>query len=127
VTVRLWVPVVSHPPAKPPQPPQEPVVVEPQLVPSVSRVHAPVSDDDSTVQVPALQRGVITVRDQVPDSPHVPANPPHALHAPVLTAPQSASPAHSSQLAEPSLQNEGHVGSVSVQAPSAPQRSSVVQ
>jgi hypothetical protein len=103
------------------------VVVEPHIVPSVSREQAPVSVLESTVQVPLAQRGVITERVRVPDSPQVPLKPPQEPQAPVVGAPQSPSLVHSSQLAVPSLQNEGQVGSVSEHAPSSPQRSLVVQ
>ena len=79
----------------------------PQLVPSVSRPQAWVSLLISTVQVPALHRGVITARDCVPLSPQVPENPPHVPQAPVVGAPQSASTMHSSQAIADSLQNAG--------------------
>lgn len=99
VTERVRVPVSSQLPLKPPQLLQAPVVVEPQLRPSVFREHPSLWLDVFDAQVPALQLRVVTERVRVPDSPQVPAKPPQLLHAPVVVEPQlvpSVSRAHPS-------------------------------
>lgn len=96
--------------------------------PFVVRLQAPVWLLLSTTQVPASQRGVVTVRERVPTVLHGSApKPPQDPQAPVPGAPQSAFAVHSSQLDVASLQNIGQVGFVSEHAPSPPQRSFVVQ
>ena len=56
--------------------------------------HASVWVVVSTLQVPAMHRGVITSRERVPLSSHVEAKPPHVDHEPVWGAPQSVSTKH---------------------------------
>jgi hypothetical protein len=91
VTVRDWVPEVSHVFAKPPHAPHAPIVTAPHELPSVTRVHACISVDIVVEHVPPLQWGVITVRVCVPVVAHASANPPQSLHAPSVTGPQSES------------------------------------
>jgi hypothetical protein len=108
VIVRDWVPLSSHAFAKPPQLPQAPTTRVPQLLPSVLRVQDCIWVLITSVHAPPPQVGVVTIRDCVPPSSHVEANPPHAPQAPGVAGPhgcvlqsasaQSVSPSQSSSL-----------------------------
>lgn len=87
VTLRLCVPVVSQVLENPPQELQAPYITVPHEIPSVSRIHAPFSDVATGSHDDDAQVGVVTLRERMPDSSQVPENPPHALHAPVVTLP----------------------------------------
>jgi len=52
------------------------------VVPFVLRVHDPVSVVVLVTQEPPLHVEVVTLRVRVPVFPHVPLNPPQALHGP---------------------------------------------
>ena len=90
MTLRLCVPVVSQVLSNPPQAPQLPVVTVPHDVPLVLREQASVSVDIPSLQLPLPHTGVVTVRDRVPVSSHVPLKPPHALQLPADTLPHEA-------------------------------------
>jgi len=81
VTLRDWVPDSSQVPEKLPHADQAVADVSSQVVPSVSRVQAPDSVDVDEPHEPASQVYTVRVRDRVPDSSHVSANPPHDDHA----------------------------------------------
>lgn len=66
VTLRLSVPDWSQVESKPPQPDHEPALVDPQLTPSVPRLHARVSVTELAPQVPLPHDRVVTVRVCVP-------------------------------------------------------------
>ena len=86
MTVRVWVPVWSQVPVKPPQT-QGPYVVAAQpVVPSVSRVHEPVSVVVDGAHAPDAHEYVVTDRERVPVSSHALLKPPHALHVPYVVA-----------------------------------------
>jgi hypothetical protein len=83
-------------------------IVAPQLVPSVSRVHASESVDVAPTHAPLVHVNVVRLRVRVPLSAQASANPPHAPQSPRMGGPQSTSPtqpvqtfAASSHTAEP--------------------------
>ena len=94
VTDRERVPVSSHMLLNPPHVPQLPVIVAAQPVtPSVSRVHEPVSVVVDGAHAPDAHAYVVTERERVPVSSHVPpVNPPHAPQLPVIVAAQPVIP-----------------------------------
>lgn len=127
MTDRDCEPPSSQVPEKLPQAPHVPYVVEPQLVPSVSRAQAMSSVVLATVHMPLLQRGVITLRLRIPVSSQVFSYPPHELHAPIVGAPQSESITHSSQVLVVSLQNIPHGGALCAEQEPAAQVSLPLQ
>lgn len=88
VTLRERVPVASQVPLNPPQLLHGPVDVEPQLTPSVLREHPSDCVDVFEPQVPLPHVRVVTERDRLPVSSHVPLKPPQLLQAPVVVDPQ---------------------------------------
>jgi len=88
VTVRLREPDSSHVESNPPQLDHEPVLVLPQLTPSVPRLHARVSVTVVASHAPLPQARVVTARVCVPVRSQVDENPPQVDQAPVVVLPQ---------------------------------------
>lgn len=88
VRVRLCVPVSSQvPPMNPPQAPHIANVELPHELPSVLRVHEPVSVLTESPQLPPAHTRSVRVRERVPLSPHGSAKPPQEPHTPNVVPP----------------------------------------